>query len=56
MRSKLKAVQEEYKGAVSKLIKKFEDVTRDETRPVIDKLSNIASGLQKKLPVIIDFN
>ena len=57
MRSKLKAVQKEYKeGAVSKLIKKFEDVTRDETRPVIDKLSNIASGLQKKLPVIIDFN
>ena len=52
MYSKLKAVRNGHGGAVSKLIKKFEDVRRDETTPGIDKLSNIASALQKKLEVI----
>ena len=35
-------------GAVLKLINKFKDVKSDETMPRIDKLSNIASALQKK--------
>ena len=54
MHSKLKAVQNGHKGAITKLIKKFEHVKRDETTPGIDELSNIASSLQKKLQVIID--
>ena len=56
MSSKLKAEQRGHKRAVSKLIKKFEDVKRDETTPGIDELSNLTSGLQKKLQVIIDLN
>ena len=52
----MKAVQKGHEGAVLKLIKKFEDVKRDETTPGINKLSNITGGLQKKLQVIIDLN
>ena len=44
------------KGAVSKLLKKFEDVKSDETTPGIDELSNIASALQKKVEVITELN
>ena len=56
MTSKLKAVRKGQKGAVSKLLKKFEDVKSDETTPGIDKLSNIASARQKKVKVITELN
>ncbi|MES9974415.1 MAG: DUF1759 domain-containing protein [Candidatus Thiodiazotropha sp.] len=45
-----------HRGAVSKLIKKFEEVKGDESAPGIDELSNIASALQKKLTVITELN
>ena len=54
--SKLKAVRKGHKGAVSKLLKKFEDVKFDETTHGIDELSNIARALQKKLEVIMELN
>ena len=54
--SRLKEVRKGQKGAVSKLLKKFEDVTSDETTPGIDELSNIASALQKKVEVITELN
>lgn len=56
MTSKLKTVRKGQKGAVSKLLKKFEDMKSDETTPRIDKLSNIASALQKKVEVITELN
>ena len=56
MCSKLKALRKGHRGAVSKLIKTFEDVKSDETMPGINELSNIASALQKKLEVITELN
>ena len=56
MTSKLKAVRKGQKGAVSKLLKKFEDVKSDETTHGIDELSNIASALHKKVEVITELN
>ena len=56
MASKLKAVRKGHTGAVSKLLRKFEDVESDKTTPGIDELSNIPSALQKKLEVITELN
>ena len=54
MCSKLKSVRKGHRGAVSQLIKKFEDTKTDETTPGID--SKIASALQKRLEVIMELN
>ena len=56
MDSKLKAIRNGHKGAVSRLVKKFEDVKNDETAVEVYELSNIASALQTKLAVIIELN